>query len=195
MGRPKAALMFGKRTILECLIGELQSTFAEILVIAAPVRSQPFPVEELLREAPPSVRLLRDHNPYEGAAVALAKGLKAAVNDVAFACSCDLPLLRAEVARSLCAMLNGYEAVVPRLGGHQQPLCAVYRCRVAAMIETQLASGQRRLTHITEALKAYHPTEEKLRELDLDLRSFLNVNSPEDFQRALALKAALEGSS
>jgi molybdopterin-guanine dinucleotide biosynthesis protein A len=192
MGRPKAALMFGQRTLLERLITELRNGFDDILIIAAPPESEAFPIEHLLRTAPSSVRLLRDLRPYEGAAVALARGLAAAANDVAFICSCDLPLLRFTVARALCEMLNGYEAVIPDIGSKAQPLCAVYRRSAAPVIEMQLAYGERRLTRIAGALEAYHPGELQLREIDPDLRSFMNVNTPEDYTRAMALKQSLE---
>jgi molybdenum cofactor guanylyltransferase len=187
MGRPKAALMFGNSTILERLIAELGRDFDDILIMAAPAHSEGFPIKRLLRTAPRSVHLLRDRNAYQGAAVALAQGLAAAANDVAFACSCDLPLLRIEVVRALYGMLNDYEAVIPKIAGKPQPLCAVYRRSVVPVIEKQLASGERRLTRITARLRAHRPGELQLREIDPDLRSFMNVNSPEDYNRALAM--------
>jgi molybdenum cofactor guanylyltransferase len=193
MGSPKAALRFGNSTILERLIAELRSAFRDVLIIAgAPEASEAFPVEHLLRAIPSSVRLLRDQDAYQGAAFALARGLAAVANGVAFACSCDLPLLREEVVLALHGMLNGYEAVIPEIGGKPQPLCAVYRQSVAAMIEMQLASGERRLTHITDGLYAYRPADFELREIDPDLSSFLNINTPEDYARALAIQQSLE---
>jgi molybdenum cofactor guanylyltransferase len=192
MGKPKAALMFGNCTILERLITELRRCFDDILVMAAPEHSETFSIEQLLRIAPSSVRLLRDRTAYQGAAVALTRGLGAAAHDAAFACSCDLPLLRGEVARELYAMLNGYDAVIPDVGAIPQPLCAVYRREVAATIETQLQSGERRLTHMTSGLRAYRPGDVQLRQIDPDLRSFINVNTPEDYALALALDQKLE---
>jgi molybdopterin-guanine dinucleotide biosynthesis protein A len=192
MGRPKAAIRFGNSTILEQLIAELCSSFEDILIIAAPARSEAFSIEHLLRAVPSSVRLVRDRSAYQGAAVALARGLMAAANDVSFACSCDLPLLRAEVARALYGMLNGYEAVIPVVGVKPQPLCAVYRRSAAACIERQVASGEYRLTRIIAALTAYRPSDLQLRHIDPGLHSFLNVNTPQDYNRALAIKRSLE---
>jgi molybdenum cofactor guanylyltransferase len=191
MGRPKAALMFGNTTILERVIAELGHDFDEILIIAAPPQSEDFPIERLLRTAPASVHLLRDSNAYQGPAVALARGLAAAVNEITFACSCDMPLLRIEVVQALYEMLNGYEAVIPEIGGKPQPLCAVYRREVGGIIEARLASGERRLTHITAGLRAHRPDDRQLRAIDPDLRSFMNVNSAEDYVRALAIKQSL----
>ncbi|MBV8452054.1 MAG: molybdenum cofactor guanylyltransferase [Deltaproteobacteria bacterium] len=186
MGKPKAALRFGNSTILERLITELRG-FDDILIIAAPAQSEPFPIEHLLRAAPSAVRLLRDRTAYQGAAVALALGLAAAKHEIAFTCSCDLPLLRAEVVHALCGMLNGYEAVIPQIAAKPQPLCAVYRRSVATVIEMELASGERRLTRIIAGLRAYRPGDLQLRQIDPELRSFINVNTLEDYNRALVL--------
>jgi molybdopterin-guanine dinucleotide biosynthesis protein A len=191
MGTPKAALRLGNSTILERLVTELRTIFEDILVVAAPASSEDFPIEHLLPTAPSSVRLLRDRNAHEGPAVALGFGLAAASNDIAFACSCDLPLLRGTVVRALYGMLNGYEAVIPHIGGRPQPLCAVYRRSVTAMIESRLASGERRLTRIAATLRAYRPRELQLRAVDPDLGSFLNINTPEDYRRALAIHQSL----
>jgi molybdopterin-guanine dinucleotide biosynthesis protein A len=187
MGTPKPALMFGNSTILERIISELSGWFGEILVVAAPAASESFPVEQILRAAPSSVRLLRDVMPHEGAAIALGRGLVASANDVAFACSCDLPLIQGAVAQALCGMLNGYEAVIPDIGGRPQPLCAVYRRAAARVIEAQFASGERRLTQIIAALPACRPLESELRKIDPALHSFFNVNTPEDYYRALTI--------
>jgi molybdopterin-guanine dinucleotide biosynthesis protein A len=192
MGKPKAALLFGHSTILEGLIAELRNNFDDILVIAAPEQSEPFQVEHLLRAAPSSVRLLRDPVAYRGAAYALAQGLVAAAHEIVFACSCDLPLLQAEVVRALYEMLNGYDAVIPDIDGQPQPLCAVYRRTVAGCIETQLARSEYRLTRITAALRAYRPGDRELQQIDPGLHSFMNINTPEDYHRALASRQSRE---
>jgi len=191
MGTPKAALAFGSCTILERIIAELYCSFEDILIIAAPGQSEAMPIEHMLRKAPAPVRLLRDQTAFLGAAGALMRGLRASANEVAFACSCDLPLLRVEVVHALYSMLNGYEAVIPEIHSKPQPLCAVYRCSVASRIEAELAAGEHRLTHITSRMKARRPENAQLREIDPGLHSFRNVNTPEDYDRALAIKRSL----
>jgi molybdenum cofactor guanylyltransferase len=185
MGRPKATLLFGGSTVLQRIIDELRGSFDDILVVAAPLQVEPFPIEHLL-EGVPGVRLMRDDDAYQGAAFALARALRAARHELAFVCSCDLPLLRHGVACALCAMLDGYDAIVPKIGGKLQPLCAVYRRSAASLVEEQLTKGERRLTRIAARLNAYNPKDTDLRKFDAGLHSFLNVNTPEDYARLLA---------
>lgn len=184
MGRPKAALPFGATTILERILAELRSRFDELIVVAAPAESEPFPVDNMIRNVPGAI-LVRDEEPWAGPADALVRGLEAATHEIAFVCSCDLPLLRAEVARALCEMIGGYDAAVPQVGARFQPLCAAYsrltRDAVAAF------ASERRLTAIVARLNLRIVRESELRALDPDLRSFLNVNTPASYARAVDL--------
>jgi len=183
MGRPKAELKFGANTLLERMVAELRQSFAEIVVVVSP-------------EGPPKaarlgeVRIVRDEREYEGPLRALALGLSAIRNDSAFACACDAPFLRSELASALCAMLARYDAVVPEIAGLLQPLHAVYRKRCIAAIDSIIAAGEARLVQIVQAVSVRKVGEQELRALDPDLLSFMNLNTPEDYQRALRLVSA-----
>jgi molybdopterin-guanine dinucleotide biosynthesis protein A len=192
MGRPKAALRFGDSTILERIIAEVSAGFDDILIVVAPSQSESFPIEDMVSATGRAMRVLRDPVAYEGAALALVGGLAAARYEIAFVCSCDLPLLRVGVARALCEMIDGYDAVVPEIGGEPQPLCAAYSRSVRGLIAAELAAGERRLTRIIAGLNAYRPGEAEMRRVDPELRSFMNVNSPEDYAQALAVHRSLE---
>ena len=118
---------------------------------------------------------------------ALALGLTAIRNDYAFVCACDSPFLRADLASSLCAMLEHHDAVVPVIAGLVQPLHAVYRKRCIAAINSMIAAGEARLAQIVEAVSVRKVGEQELRAIDPQLLSFINVNTPEDYERALRL--------
>jgi molybdenum cofactor guanylyltransferase len=186
MGRAKAALPFGGVTILERILAELGSVFEEIVVVAARADAESYPVERRIRGAP-GVVLLRDEDSYAGPVAALVRGLEAASGDSVFACSCDLPLLRAEVARFLCDRIDGFDAAIPQVDGRPQPLCAAYRRSSREAIKVIAASGERRLTAIVGRLDTRTVTEAELLPIDPGLQSFLNTNTPEEYARALAL--------
>jgi molybdenum cofactor guanylyltransferase len=183
MGRPKAELKFGATTLLERMVAELRQSFQEILLVTSPAGLEKTgPLEE--------VRVVRDEREYEGPLPALALGLTAIRNDYAFVCACDSPLLRADLASALCAMLEHYDAVVPEIAGLVQPLHAVYRKRCIAAIDSMIALGEARLAQIVEAVSVRKVGERELRAIDPDLLSFINVNTPEDYRRALRLVSA-----
>jgi molybdopterin-guanine dinucleotide biosynthesis protein A len=198
MGLPKAALPFGPSTILERLIDTLGGAFAEVIVVAAPLSDEPFSIEHALRERTgaagrtrpdqPVVMVERDDAAFEGPVGALRRGLTRARGAIVFACSCDLPLLRSDLASALCAMIENNDAVIPLVTGVPQPLCAAYRPAPAiAALTAMETDGEHRLMLIAERLKVRTVDETILRAIDPELRSFLNVNTAEDYARALRM--------
>jgi molybdenum cofactor guanylyltransferase len=181
MGRPKALLDFGGVPLLSRTVIEVKRRFDQIVVVTAPVS------EALPRIEISGLKLVHDETAFAGPLDALRRGLDALDREVAFACSCDLPLLNAEVAASLVTMLDGFDAVVPEVGGKLQPLHAVYRKQCASAIQALEARGEKRLSAIADAVNAKRIGEGELRKIDPALRSFFNVNTPEDYRKALKM--------
>ena len=124
--------------------------------------------------------------PFQGPVGALARGFTHARHSIVFACSCDLPLLDGAVAHALCAMLDGFDAVIPEIGSRLQPLHAAYRRAAAgAALRGMEAEGERRLTALALRLHVRRVGEAELRPLAPELLSLLNVNTPADYARAL----------
>jgi molybdopterin-guanine dinucleotide biosynthesis protein A len=126
----------------------------------------------------------------KGPMTGIYTGLKAARNPYVFAVACDMPFLRAGLIRRLAGMREGYDAVVPRVGGMTEPLFAVYAVRLAGLLENNLAGGQRRLQGIFEGITVRFVDEPELRVIDPQLLSLLNLNTPEELARADALARA-----
>lgn len=186
MGAPKATLRFGADTVIGRMVAELGRGFDDIVIVAAPARER-HPAIEVK-----GARVIEDETAFEGPVGALARGLRAARSEVAFACSCDLPMLRMEVARMICAKIRGHDAVIPEIDGRLQPLCAAYRRRCSRVLSLMATRGDRRLTEIADRIDARFIGERELRVIDPELASFLNVNTPEDYARALALIGAID---
>ncbi len=179
MGHAKATLRIGGMTLIERTIAELARVFDDIVVVAAP--------EAAAIELPAlgAVAIVHDDDAYQGPVGALARGLRAARHEVAFACSCDLPMLRCEVAAWLTSLVGDRDAVIPQIGGRLQPLHAVYRRRCASALDAMLARGERRLSAIADAVNSRIVSEAEYRRADPDALSCFNVNTPEDYTRAL----------
>ncbi len=148
MGQPKAALDFGGIPLLTRIVIELKWWFDEIVIVAAP-ESIGRPRIEIS-----GLKIIHDEAAFAGPLDALRRGLNALDHDVAFACSCDLPLLNSDVAADLVAMLDDFDAVIPEVGGKLQPLHAVYRKLCANSIAALEASGEKRLTANANAVNS-----------------------------------------
>lgn len=174
MGRDKASLPFGSATLIEHLVATLAPRFSDILVVASPAQVLP-PVE---------ARVLRDDIAYDGPAAALAAGLRAMQNDVAFVTSCDGPGVHLPLVEFLLGEVAGHDAVLPVWERRPQPLRAVYRRTALWPLEQQLALGGRRLLDLFGAIEVRHVGEDEIRRFDPDGRSFVNLNTPADYAAA-----------
>ena len=181
MGRPKAALDFGGVPLLKRIISELKRRFAEIVVVAAPES------EDSLQIDLPAIKVVRDETAYQGPLDALRRGLDAVSNEIAFACSCDLPLLDSDVAVAIVAMLADFDAAIPIVGEKPQPLHAAYRKRCASALAALAMRGESRLIAIADAVNTRRISENDLLVLDPHLHSFFNLNAPGDYRRALKI--------
>ncbi|MHB8381996.1 MAG: molybdenum cofactor guanylyltransferase [Candidatus Binataceae bacterium] len=181
MGQRKAELRFGESTMLERIVGELGKHFGDIVIVAASAGAD----SSLAANA--CVTMIHDEIAFEGPVLALARGLEAARTDAAFACACDLPMLDARVAAALLAMLPGYGAAIPFVGDRLQPLHAAYGREAASALRAMHARGEDRLSAIAGVVRTRRVGETELRALDPELKSFINVNTPADYARALRL--------
>lgn len=134
------------------------------------------------------IRRIEDPEPHAGVLPALRTALDAAHEPLCLLVACDMPFLQPALLRRLVELAEGYDVVIPRVEGQLQPMHAVYRrdpCRAA--IGESLVRGQRRMIAFLDAVRVRTVTEDEVRSVDAHLRSFFNVNTPEDLERARAL--------
>ncbi len=151
-----------------------------------------------LPELPEGIVVTDDPREGNGPVQGIAAGLAALRGraDAAFVCSTDLPFLHpAFIRRVLSALGAGTDVALPVARGFRQPLAAAYRVALAETAERLVAEGRLRPAFLFEecrvetldgaALKQDPP----LAELDPDLDSLLNVNTPADYRAARARPA------
>jgi molybdopterin-guanine dinucleotide biosynthesis protein A len=174
MGAPKASLEWHGSTLLRRVGGILaRATGGPVVVVRAAGQTLP--------AIPPAWIVVEDARPDRGPLEALAVGL-AAVADVAFVASTDIPLLHpAFVAAVLAGLRPQDEICVPVSGGRPHPLAAAYRPSVAAVAAELLAADELRLGALLERCAT--------RRLDAADSSLVNVNVPADYAAARALPA------
>ena len=176
MGRDKATLPFGAETMLARVVRTVASAVNDVVVVARPGQA-----------APTGVTVVFDNDAFQGPLAALVRGMEGVPADVYFVAVCDQPLLVAELIPYLFARIGTAMAAVPVVDARLVPTCAVYRRGVLESAKALLASGERRLGALTEHVDSVRVLESELRTIDPDLRSFLPCNTPEEYQRLLAL--------
>ena len=100
----------------------------------------------------------------------------------------DMPFVSATACRHLIELADEmYDAIVPVVDGRAQPLHGLYHRRCLRAVEKALAEGLRRMDGFWPSVRVREIPADALRPLDPGLRTFVNVNTPEEWKQALAL--------
>src|SRR5437588_502336 len=102
--------------------------------------------------------------------------------------------LTADEVRPLCALVILAGGKSSRMG-RPKPLHAVYRADNAPILRRLLAAGRRRPVDLFAEVPTLELPEAEIRVLDPAGLTFMNTNTPEEWERALALAAPREGFS
>ena len=175
MGQPKALLPFDGEPLIAHVLRGLKKMFAEAVVVAAPEQELP---------ALPAV-LVRDEVAYQGPVSGIYHGLRAATKEICFVTSCDAPFLNLALISHLLSQISDNDVVVPFWHERFQPLHAVYRTSVAPLLKDQLERGELRPIFLYQKVRTLKLDEDKVRRFDPEGLSFLNMNSPADYDAAL----------
>ena len=110
--------------------------------------------------------------------------------DAAFVSSCDVPFLKPAFVHRVIELLGDHAVCVPQVGEHHHPLAAVYRLTIAEAITKLLSENRLRPFFLFEAVATRVVTASELMDADPEFRTLRNLNSPEDYEAALAEYAA-----
>jgi molybdopterin-guanine dinucleotide biosynthesis protein A len=176
MGQDKASLVLDGQTLLQSVAATLQPLFAEVIVSVR----QPRPDIDLPQvcDAPGQV----------GPLAGLAAGLERASNPWLFAAACDMPFITPPLIEYLARQRADWQAVIPMVGGHPQPLAAFYAAGCIDEVRRLLGgSGKHSLRALLEGLRVRYVDEAEMLEADPQLRSFFDLDTPQDVERAKAV--------
>lgn len=194
MGRPKEWLPLGDQPMLLHACHVVSGCADPVLVVARD-RAQ------LLPPLPPGVDLLTDERQDAGPLAGLVQGMRHlgehhhfAPGDAVILTACDQPFLTTGFLASLAAHLGEHSLVMPRRDGHLQPLAAVYRMDLLPIATQLLASGSGTPRDLVGTGTTRVLDDGELDALDPEGHCLGNVNTPEDYARAVAWWSRRHGS-
>lgn len=175
MGTDKARLRLpGRGLLIGAILERLDQVAAEVFLVANDDR-----LAELGRPIVPD--RLAGAGPLGG----IAAALEASRHEFCLVVACDMPFLNVSLLRRMIDRAHGCEAVVPRVGGQPESLHAIYHRSCGVAIDRQLRAGEYKIAAFFPAVRVCYLDEPEIRAVDPDLRSFVNVNTPEEWQAAL----------
>jgi len=191
MGRDKAWLEMDGAPMIAQVLNRLLPIAAEFVIST----NSPDVFARLAHGLPVPLITAPDRYINAGPLAGLHAGLSAIRTEWAFAVATDMPFVNPDVIRGMQALSAGHDAVIPRItsSGHTnpepEPLHALYHTRCLPSIEARLAAGERRLVSFLPDIDVIYAEDRAMRPLDPHYLSFMNINTPDDWERALSLLA------
>ena len=129
------------------------------------------------------VDMVADVIPGKGSLGGIYSALTHSVSDFTLCVACDMPFLNPDLLTYLLSLRTGFDAVVPMLDGQPQGIHAVYHRRCAKPIRALIDQNELRISGIFDHLRVRLVGEAAIQRYDPELRSFTNLNTPEELAR------------
>jgi molybdopterin-guanine dinucleotide biosynthesis protein A len=176
-GKNKALEKIGGIPLIERVVTTMQAIFRHLLLITNT------PHEYAYLQLPMHKDLIKGLGPMGG----VFTGLEVISEDAGFFVGCDMPCLSEKLIRHMVEIRNRFDVVVPRVNGKIEALHALYRRRCAAAIRRKIDQGQYQIIRFFPELRVRYVDEDEIRRFDPRLKSFLNVNRPDELRRFMGL--------
>jgi len=137
------------------------------------------PEEYAYLQTPMVEDLIKGFGPMGG----IYTGLMTLSDEVGFFVACDMPFLSESLIRHMVDVRDDFDVVVPRMDWMLEPLHALYSKKCLPVIRETIRQDQHQILKCFAELRVRFVDEEELRLWDPELRSFFNINKPQDLPR------------
>jgi len=171
MGRDKALLPLGGKSLFDKALSTLKSGLRDVLLVG----DRPERFEKHGLKVIPDI--------YPGSALGgLYTGLLQAETPYVFASACDLPFSSPRILRYMMSIRDGFDVVVPLSGIHPEPLFALYHKNCLHSMVRMLEAENYRIRELYPHVRVRFVPGEELAGIDNDARVFTNVNTVEEYE-------------
>ncbi|MGQ9569658.1 MAG: molybdenum cofactor guanylyltransferase [Thermodesulfovibrionales bacterium] len=139
---------------------------------------------------------------YKGPMTGIFSALIGLKEEDIFVIACDMPFIKPELIRYIvdkwgknkedvsCILHsptrnNRYGALIPVFNGKSQPLLGIYSRSIIKNMEDTIKTSNRSLRDFLKKVRVLYLTEEEVRGIDPLGESFFNINTMEDYKKAL----------
>jgi molybdopterin-guanine dinucleotide biosynthesis protein A len=174
-GTEKALLWVGGVRILDLIYEIYRELFDEIILVT----NSP---EKFLKW---DLLIVSDLFPIRSSLTGIHAGLFYMTNPYAFFSACDTPFLKKEMVETVIGKIEAQiDIVMPETSAGFEPLCAVYSKRCLEAAQNHLEQEKLKITKTFRKSRIKTISEKVLRQIDPELQSFFNINTPDDLKRA-----------
>ena len=170
----KGFLEIGNRRIIEHNLELLKKVFGRVLISANA------PELYFYLGTPMVGDVLDSRGPMTGILSALISTDAPAM----FVTACDMPYINAILIQYIAGKWDDrFDAAIPLYEQKPQPLFGIYAKRVAEKMEQSIKTGRRSLRDFLKEITVYYIGEDEVKSIDRTGRSFVNINTAEDYKR------------
>ena len=177
-GRNKALVEVDGTRLIERVISVMRPLFEDLIIIT----NTPYEYDYL--QLPMHGDLIKGLGPLGG----VYTGLEAISSESGFFVACDMPFLQSDLIRHMVEIKGDFDAVIPKVDWKIEPLHAIYSRNCLPAIKRLIDAQGYQIIKFFDNVRVRYMEEREIRSFDLELKSFLNVNSPEELKEANKLK-------
>jgi molybdopterin-guanine dinucleotide biosynthesis protein A len=172
-GKNKAFAKVKGIPLIERVVGVFETIFKEIIISS----NNPEEYEHLGH--PIAKDIVKGLGPLGGIFTALNK----ISTPYCFVAACDMPSLNEGLIRHMLSFRGQFDIIAPKMGWKIEALHALYSMTCLPHIKNLIKSGQYQVVRIFPKVSVRYVEEEEIRRYDPELKSFMNINSPQDIDR------------
>lgn len=182
MGQDKAFLEVGGRQVIERVLERVRPLTDDLFISTnEPAKYKAF-----------DLSLVGDVYPGKAALGGLYSVIKAARHPHVLVVACDMPFLNPALLRHLIDLAPTADVVTPLIEPPQpETMHAVYSKNCLGPIETRLQANRLRIIGFFDDVSVRYVERAEVARFDPHFYSFINMNTPEDWQRVRTLASRL----
>ena len=172
-GRNKALVKFEGVALIERVLQTMGQIFHHLIIVTNT------PEEYAYLQTPMIQDIIKGLGPLGG----IYTGLRAMPDPKGFFVGCDMPFLNADLIRYMVTIRDDFDVVVPKISWKMEALHGLYDRRCRDRIEALINSGSYQIFRFFSEVSVRFVNEAEVRRFDPDLKSFLNINTPDELKR------------
>lgn len=181
LGRNKAVVLVGGEPLINRVMARVSQITGEVMLVVADLDR----ASDLL--LPDSTNVVVDISPGKGSLGGIFSGLSAMEGEWGLTVACDMPFINLQLFAYMLDLRQGFDAVVPVINGHPEPMHALYSRRCLTPIGRQLQRDHLKIACFFNGVRVRFVLEEEVDKMDPEHLSFFNINTQRDLERALVL--------
>ena len=183
MGRDKAFLKVGQRLVIERVLDYVRPLTDDLFISTnTPAKYERF-----------GLRTVSDVYPDKAALGGIYSVIEAARYDNVLVLACDMPLLNVDLLKYLISLTGTADVIAPLIDPPQpETMHAIYHKNCLPAIKPRLMANKLRVISFFDDVSVRYLSKDEVAEFDPNFYAFINMNTPEEWQRVRTLVENLD---